>query len=325
LEGELAISLADFEAAQQRINPYIKNLPLLHSDYLSELTQADVWLKLESLQPTGSFKIRGALNKISSLTAVAKHRGIVTASAGNHALGVAYAIQSLGHIQADIFVPETAPQAKLAKLRRFPVTLHLAGQTYDEAQQAAAQFQQQRGAVEIPAYDDTAVMTGQGTIGLEIWQALPHTDIVLVPIGGGGLIAGISTAVSGLAPHCQVVGVQPTASPAAQLSFAHGRAIDPYAHEATIADGLAGGFGARPFALLQNNPPQIELASEWEIRQAVYTLVAQQQLICEPSGAIAIAPLWRGDWHVAGKTVVCVLSGGNLDPGLLREILIEFG
>lgn len=312
--------LAEFLQAKRRIRPYIHYTPLIYSNYLSELTGGDIWLKLENQQPTGSFKVRGALNKISQLSEAEKARGIVTASAGNHALGVAHAVTSLGLKQADIFVPETAPEAKLKKLRRFPVNLHLAGQTYEEAHQAANEFQARTGAVEIPAYDDVAVITGQGTISVEIMTNLPAAKLILVPVGGGGLVSGVATAVRHIKPSCHIVGVQPEASPAAQLSFAQNQAIDPYDHAPTIADGLAGGFGATPFKVLQANPPEIVLVSETQIRQAILALLTEHQLVIEPSGATAIAPLLAGAVDVVGKTAVCLLTGGNLAMDLLREI-----
>lgn len=317
------IELAEFLQAKRRIRPYLHYTRLIHSDYLSELTGGDIWLKLENQQPTGSFKVRGALNKVSQLSEAEKARGIVTASAGNHALGVAHAVTSLEWGQADIFVPETAPEAKLKKLRRFPVNLHLVGQTYEEAHQAANEFQARTGAVEIPAYDDLDVITGQGTIGVEIMTNLPAAQLILIPIGGGGLISGVATAVRHIKPSCHIVGVQPEASPAAQLSFAQNQAIDPYDHAPTIADGLAGGFGAKPFDLLRANPPEIVLVSEADIRQAILALLAEHQLVIEPSGATAVAPLLTDRVDVTGKTVVCILTGGNLAMNLLREIVTQ--
>lgn len=317
------IDLVDIFEAQRRIRPFIHHTLLIHSPYLSQLTGGDIWLKLENQQPTGSFKVRGALNRIGQLNAAEKARGIVAASAGNHALGVAHAVRSLGLGQADIFVPETAPDAKINKLRRFPVNVHLAGQTYEAAHQAAAAFAGQTGAVEIPAYDDLAVITGQATTGVEIVTELPACEVVIVPVGGGGLVAGVATAVRHINPSCRVIGVQPEASPAAQLSFAQDRAIDPFDHAPTIADGLAGGFGAAPFAVLRSHPPEIVLVSEGTIRRAVLALLAEHQLVIEPSGATAIAPLLTNDVDLAGKTAVCILTGGNLAMNLLREIVTQ--
>lgn len=315
------IELAEFLQARRCIRPFITHTPLIHSPFLSELSGGDVWLKLENQQPTGSFKVRGALNKISQLSDGEKARGIVAASAGNHALGVAHAVASLGQIQADIFVPQNAPDAKINKLRRFPVTLHVAGQTYEATHQAASDFKKQHGATDISAYDDRTVIIGQGTAALEIMADLPTCDLVILPVGGGGLLAGVTTAVRQIKPSCNIVGVQPEASPAAQLSFVQIKAIDPYDHAPTIADGLAGGFGATPFGLLRHNPPAIALASEADLRRAILALLREQQLVIEPSGAAAIVPLLTGGVDVVGKTAVCILTGGNLAIGLLQEIM----
>jgi threonine dehydratase len=310
--------------AGRRIAPFIQPTPLVRSAYLSAHTGADVWLKLECRQPTGSFKVRGALNKVGLLRPEEKARGIVTGSAGNHGLGVAFAAQSWGDVAADIFVQTNAPGAKVEKLRHFDVTLHLEGDTYAAAHQAAESFARETGATYVQAYDDVDVIAGQGTTGLEIMSELPETDLILVPIGGGGLIAGVATAAKTMYPGCRVIGLQPEASPAALLSLRDGIPYDPYDHQPTIADGLAGGFGATPFYLARTLIDQVLLASEAALRQAVFVLLDREQLVVEPSGAIAIAPLLDGTLDVEGKTVVCVLSGGNIATTLLRDILVEF-
>jgi threonine dehydratase len=326
------LRLQEVLAAAAVIRPYVNAVPMRRSGYLSERTGASVWLKLENGQPTGSFKIRGALNKLSHLTAAERERGIVAASAGNHGLGVAYAADKLAGrtagrgLTADIFVPETAPAAKVEKLRRFGVTLHLVGKTYDEAVLAARTFAERTGALEIPAYDDPVVIAGQGTIGLEILQERPETDVIRVPVGGGGMIAGISVVATAVHPDCRVIGVQPAASPAALLSLRDGVAYDPYEAEPTIADGLAGGFGEWPLRIGGPLIDRILLAGEGELRQAVYTLVDREQLVIEASGAAAIVPLLNGSLAgMEGRMVVCVLSGGNLPTGLLAEILAVRG
>ncbi len=310
--------------AQRRIAPFIQPTPLVRSAYLSAQTGADVWLKLECRQPTGSFKVRGAVNKVGLLTPEEKARGIVTGSAGNHGLGVAFAAQSWGDVSADIFVQANAPRAKVDKMRHFDVTLHLEGDTYEAAHRAAEAFARETGATYVQAYDDLDVIAGQGTTGLEILSDLPDTDLILVPVGGGGLIAGVATATKAMHPGCQVIGLQPEASPAALLSLRDGIPYDPYDHEPTIADGLAGGFGAMPFYVARTLIDQVLLASEADLRRATFTLLDREQLVVEPSGAIAITPLLNGVLDVEGKTVVCVLSGGNLATTLLSDILVEF-
>jgi threonine dehydratase len=319
------LNLTEVLRARQRIAPFVRPSRLRYSAALSELTGGRVWLKLECHQPTGSFKVRGALNKIGGLAPAERERVLVTASAGNHGLGVAYAAQSLGAIAATIFVPATAPRAKVEKLGRFAVRLHQEGGSYDDAVRLAHHFAEESGAVYVPAYDDLAVIAGQATIGLEIFDELPETEVVVVPVGGGGMIAGIATVAAHLAPECRVAGAQPEASPAAYLSLRDGVAYDPYDPEPTIADGLAGGFGALPLALAGSLIDSISLASEAELRRAIFTLLDQEQLVVEASGAVAICPLLNGSLEVAGKNAVCVLSGGNLDTALLSQILDEQG
>ncbi len=307
--------------ARNRIASYVQHTPLRHSKFLSRVSGADVWLKLESLQPTGSFKVRGALNKLMMLSEAEKSKGVVTASAGNHGLGLAYAAETLGFAGMTIFIPQTAPKAKVEKLQRYTVTLHQTGQSYEEAHQAAESFATQTGAQYLSAYDDVDVVMGQGTCGLEILLDLPRADMILVPTGGGGLLSGIALVAKAINPLIKIIGLQPEASPSAKLSLEQKYPLDPYDHEPTIADGLAGGFGAVPFYLASTLVEQILLYSEADIRQAVFTLVHQEQLIVEASGAIAIAPLLQNSALFEGQTVVCVLTGANIDAALLYEIL----
>jgi threonine dehydratase len=298
---------------------------LVRSTFLNERTGGDVWLKLECHQVTGSFKARGALNKVGLLSPDQRARGLVTGSAGNHGLGVAHAARSFGGLRADVFVPNSAPHAKVDRLRRMGAGVHLAGATYEDAHQAAEAFGRQSGAVYVQAYDDLDVIAGQGTIGLEIMDDLPAVDVVLVPIGGGGMVAGVATVCKTIHPGCRVVGVQPEASPAAWLSLRDGTPYDPCDHQPTIADGLAGGFGAMPFRIARTLIDEVLLVDEPALRQAVFALLDQEQLVVEASGAIAIAPLLSGTLKIGGLSVVCILSGGNLDSRLLRDILVEFG
>ena len=318
------LGLLPIYQAQQRIAPFVRRTPLLADAELSARTGGHVWLKLECQQVTGSFKARGAVNKVGLLSEAEKARGIVTGSAGNHGLGVALAARAWGGVVADIFVPNTAPTTKVNKLLQMGVHLHRVGDTYEDAHQAAEDYARARGATYIQAYDDVDVVAGQGTLGLEILSDLPQTDVVLVPIGGGGMVAGVATAVKGINPTCRVIGVQPEASPAALLSLRDGRPYDPYDHASTIADGLAGGFGAVPFLLAAALIDEIVLVSETAMRHAIYDLVDRHQLVVEPSGAAAVAPLLSGQLDVAGQRVVCILSGGNIATALLRDILAEF-
>jgi threonine dehydratase len=315
------LNINDLLRAQQRLRPWLAPTRLVRSGALSERCQADIWLKLECQQPTGSFKVRGALHKL--LTHPDASQPVVTASAGNHGLGVAYAASLLGRRGVTIFVPATAPAAKLAKLRRFRVNLQVTGQSYEDAHQAAEERAQATGALYLPAYDDLAVIAGQGSMALEVLTERPDLDLLLVPVGGGGLVAGALVASTTLAPAARVVGLQPTASPAALLSFREGRAIEVYEPEPTLADGLAGGFGRLPFALTHERL-EVLLAEEATIRRAIYTLIAEEQLVVEASGAIAIAPLLTGELDVRGQTVVAVLTGANIDAAVLCGVLDEY-
>ena len=316
--------LHDFVTAHRRISPHIRHTPLVPSRYLSQLCDADVWLKLDFLQPTGSFKVRGALNKLSLLAESGQFNGVVTASAGNHGLGVAYAAESLQLSPVTVFIPKNAPQSKRRKLAQYPVTVKEAGETYDAAHHAAETFAAETGAQYISAYNDVDVILGQGTCGLEIMMGLPSADILLVPTGGGGLVSGIALATKAINPGTDIIAVQPAASPAAKLSLAQGFPIDPYEHEPTLADGLAGGFGSIPFYLARTLIETVLVHSETEILRAVFTLLDREQLLVEASGAIAIAPLLADPARFAGKTVVCVLTGANIDSAVVADIVREY-
>jgi len=313
--------------AYGRISRHIRPTPLLYSHYLTDVSGARVWLKPECWQTTGSFKVRGALNKVGLLSTEQRARGIVTGSAGNHGLGVAYAARSAGEsgarVRADVFVPVTAPRTKVQKLVQLGAEVHETGRTYEDAHQAAERFAERSGALYISAYDDLDVIAGQGTVGLEIVRELPPADLILVPVGGGGLIAGVASVAKAMSSDLRVIGVQPQASPAALLSLRDGVAYDPYEHEPTIADGLAGGFGRTPFRLARQLIDDVLLASEAEIRRAIYVLLHQHQLIVEPSGAIAISPLLTGAPDFRGLNLVCVLTGGNIETALLHQVLDE--
>ncbi len=316
--------LHDFVTAHQRISPHIRHTPLIPSKFLSNLCDADVWLKLDFLQPTGSFKVRGALNKLTLLAESGKFNGVVTASAGNHGLGVAYAAEALQLSPVTVFIPKNAPQSKRQKLAQYAVTVKEAGETYEDAHQAAENFAVETGAQYISAYNDVDIILGQGTCGLEIMMGLSTADMLLVPTGGGGLISGVALAAKAVNPGTHIIAVQPAASPAAKLSLEQGFPIDPYEHEPTLADGLAGGFGSIPFYLARTLIETVLVHSESEIRQAVFTLLNREQLLVEASGAIAVAPLLTDPARFAGKTVVCVLTGANIDSSIVADIIREY-
>jgi threonine dehydratase len=302
---------------------YAWRTPLAESPALGQQVGGDVRLKLECWQRTGSFKVRGALARVAALVREGEMREIVTASAGNHGLGVAYAAQALGAPRVTIFVPETAVRAKLERLSAFDCEVRREGRDYDATHLLAQDYAHERGAFYLSAYDDPIVVAGQGTVGLEIVEEVPAVDIVVVPVGGGGLIAGTAMAVRAANPAARLIGVQPEASPAAYLSFRDGRAYETYDAGPTICDGLAGGFGQVPFQIARELVDEVLVVPEADVRAALRWLLAHEQLLVEGSGAIAVAPLLNGQLDAAGQQVVAILTGRNIDAAVLAGLLDE--
>ncbi len=311
------LTLADLERARATLRPHLAPTPVRRSHALRDRA---AWLKLECWQPTGSFKVRGALNLLAGLAAGERERGVVAASAGNHALGVAFAAQALGGIPATLFVPASAPRSKLEKLRAFPVDVRLAGRTYDDAYAAARAHAQDSGATYVHAFDDPRTAAGQGTLALELLEQLPELGSLVVPVGGGGLIAGGAVALRALRPGVRLVAVQPEASPALRESLRAGRPLLEYPAGPTLADGLAGGIGELLWLHRELVDEVVEIP-EGEIEEAIVALLADDQLVCEASGAIAAAALRGGRLaHLPGP-VVAVLTGANLDARVLSRLL----
>ncbi|HVO29612.1 MAG TPA: pyridoxal-phosphate dependent enzyme [bacterium] len=308
------VSAADVRAAAARIAPHLLRTPVLRSEGLGFA------LKLECRQVTGSFKARGALNKMLTMPPEERARGIVAASAGNHALGVAHACKVIGGgTRATVFVQGNASRAKIVKLSRYPVDVRLVGQTFEEAQAEAMKWAQETGATFVSAYDDPDVLAGQGTVGLEIAEDFPDADVVVVPTGGGALLGGIALAIREKHPRTRVVGVNPEASPSARESLAAGRALDPYHHGPTLALGLAGGFGKLGFEIAKEFVDEVVLVSEEEMARATAALIDAEQIIAEPSGIAAVAAILAE--KVRGARAVAVISGGNIDAATLRDVL----
>jgi threonine dehydratase len=318
------LSMAAILAARQALRSHIWPTPLVPSPALSRHAGGRVFLKLECWQRTGSFKVRGALNWAASLSPDRRSRGVVTASAGNHGLGVALAADAFGLLPAVVFLPESAAFNKVQQLIASGCDVRRAGADYDAAHALAEAYALEKGALYVSAYDDLAVIAGQGTVGLEILLDLPETDLLLVPIGGGGLIAGVAVAARALRPGIRIVGLQPEASPAAYLSLRDGRPYEAYPAGSTICDGLAGGFGRLPFAIARDLIDEVLLVPESAIRQALAWLLMHEQLLVEGSGAIAIAPLLTGQIPAAGLRVAAVLTGRNVDPNLVQSCLEEY-
>jgi threonine dehydratase len=315
------LSLNDIREAQEVLKPYVTCTPLVHSVYLSRLACANVYLKLENQQITNSFKVRGAFYKLLNLTRKEERMGIITASAGNHGQAVAYAAQKLG-FPAKIVVPNNTPHVKVEGIRKWGADLVLFGDCYDEAEAKAKALARKDSCAYISPYDDELIIAGHGTVGLEIVEAMSNVEVIVVPVGGGGLISGVSIAAKGLKSSVEIVGVQSEASPVMYESLKAGRIVDaPKA--ATIAEGLSGGIekDAFTFEIAKKYVHRMLLVKEATIRRAVYLLCVHEKLVVEGSGAAATAPMLEDKTLFKGKTVVCVITGGNIDEELLDDIL----
>jgi threonine dehydratase len=322
LNGERLLAPEEIDRAREKIRAYLVPTPLRRS---FALRPHDVWLKLECWQPTGSFKVRGALHHLLSLSEDERRRGIVAASAGNHALGVAWAAQALGgRVPVVLFVPENAPRAKLEKLRTFPVTVRETGATYEDAYDASLTYAEAEGAHYLHPYDDPLTAAGQGTVGLEILEQLPEVVQIVVPVGGGGLISAIAAAVKARRPDVRIVAVQPEASPSLSESFARGYALYRYPAGPTLADGVAGGIGDIVFAhraLID----EVVLVPETAIEETIAALLADDQVVAEGAGALGAAAVRCGLLRSDGRPVAVIVSGGNIDARHLARLLAERG
>jgi threonine dehydratase len=280
------------------------------------------YLKLECWQPTGSFKVRGALAAMSALSPPERRAGLVAASAGNHALGVAFAAQALGGaLRVTVFVPTSAPRAKVDKLRRFPIEVREEGRDYDEVVPLAERYARDTGARYVHAFEDRDTASGQGTAALELLEQLPDLGTLLVPVGGGGLIAGCATLLKARSPRVRIVAVQPSASPALAESIRQGRALLAYPAEPTLADGLAGGTGEIAFTH-RDLMDDVVTVSEDEIEDAIVALVKHDQVLAEGSGAVGVAALRSGRVRVSDeRPAVAIVTGGNIDARVLARLL----
>jgi threonine dehydratase len=312
-------TLADIEEAREALRNVSIHTPMEESRWLSGLADGPVLLKAENLQRTGSFKIRGAYLRISRLSDEERGNGVVAASAGNHAQGVALAAQMLG-IKATVFMPEGAPIPKEKATRGYGAEVRFHGHSVDEALVAAKAFSAETGAVLIHPFDHVDIVTGQGTCGLEILEQCPDVRTVLVPCGGGGLVAGIATAIKAVHPSLRVVGVQAEGAAAYPDSLAEGHPI-ALRSMSTMADGIAVGCpGDVPFRAIQQNVDEMVTVSEESLSRALLMLLERAKLVVEPAGAAAVAALL--DQPTRFETpVVAVLSGGNVDPLLLMRVI----
>lgn len=314
------VSLEDVVHAQGSIAGLAVRTPLIHAHALGHLLGAEVYLKPEMLQRAGSFKLRGALTKIASLSASERARGVIAASAGNHAQGVAMAAARMG-IPAVVVMPTTAPHTKVAASRAYGAEVICHGASYHEAHDLALQLARERGLTLIPAFDDPHVIAGQGTVGLEIMDDLPSFDTVIVPVGGGGLIAGIAVAVRARRPNVRIVGVQSERAPAVARSLAAGApvSVEP---GPTIADGIAVERpGDLPFDIIKQFVDAMVTVGEAHLASAIALLAQRAKLVAEGAGAAPLAAVLAGAERVVERTVVLVLSGGNIDLEDLAAVL----
>ncbi|CAM3789221.1 threonine ammonia-lyase [Bordetella sputigena] len=319
------IDLSAIQSAHQRLQGQVLNTPFSHSRTLSDMLGAEVWLKFENLQFTASFKERGALNRMLNLDATERARGVIAVSAGNHAQGVAYHAQRMG-IPAVIVMPRFTPTVKVANTRRFGAEVVLAGDTFDDAKAHGYVLARERGLTMIHPYDDPDVIAGQGTIALEMLQARPDLDTLVVPIGGGGLISGIAVAAKAIKPDIEIVGVQTERFPS-MYEATRGLTL-PYG-QYTIAEGIAvRSPGELTQEIVARHVSRIELVSEGDIEHAIVVLLEIEKTVVEGAGAAGLAAMLRDraqdDERFSGKRVGLVLTGGNIDPLMLGE-LIERG
>jgi len=316
--------LEKINQARQRISDVAVNTPFSYAPFLSEQTGVDVYLKKENLQMTGAFKLRGAFNKIASLSENERAKGVVAASAGNHAQGVAYSAQHFG-IKAVIVMPDSTPLTKISGVRHFGAEVILAGSNYDEAYAYATKYGEENGLVFVHPFEDEEVIAGQGTVALEILEEASDLDAIIVPVGGGGLISGIAAAIKGNNPNIEVIGVSASGAPAMKNSFDAKRPIDSVSVR-TIADGIAV-RDCSPITLnyILETVDTFITVDDREIASAILFLLEKQKLVVEGAGAVGVAALMHKKLpHLEGKKVAVVLSGGNVDVTLL-SVIIEKG
>jgi len=302
--------LYDFMEARERLNTVITKTKLIYSNIFSNETGNDVYIKPENLQRTGAFKIRGAYNKIAKLTEEEKKRGVIAASAGNHAQGVALAAQKLG-IKAVIVMPKHTPLIKVEATKRYGADVILTGEVYDEAYEYAKKLQEKEGYTFVHPFDDEDVIEGQGTIALEVLDELPNADIILVPIGGGGLISGIASAAKLKNPLIKIIGVEPEGA-ASALEARKNKHVVELAEANTIADGTAvKKIGEITFDYIEKYVDDIVTVSDYELMAAFLILVEKHKIVAENSGILSVAGLKK--LNVKGKKIISIISGGNID------------
>lgn len=328
MEKILKIKLDEFKKAQENLNSIINQTNLIYSDYFSKLAKNEIFLKPENLQLTGSYKIRGAYNKISSLSNKQKRKVLIAASAGNHAQGVALAAKKL-QAKATIIMPSTTPLIKIKATQDLGAKVILYGNCYDDAYKEAKRLARKRKYIFIHPFNDKKIIAGQGTIGLEILEDLPEVDIVIVPIGGGGLISGIALAAKSINPKIKIIGVEPEGACAMKKSCEQNKRVSLDLVN-TIADGVAvKEVGTLTYPIVKKYVDRIITVSEAEIMEAFLMLLEKHKLLAEPAGVLSLAVFFNKKLQIKNKKIVSLISGGNIDiqtiAGLVTRGLIKLG
>ena len=312
------ITLDKIKDAKNVLKSIIRETDMIYAQNIME--NSNIYLKTENLQVTGSFKVRGASYKIANLPEEEKSKGVIACSAGNHAQGVALASQKSG-IKATIFIPATAPISKVEATKKFGAEIKLIDGVYDDAYKAAVEYQKETNGTFVHPFDDVDVIAGQGTIGLEILEQLPDVEAVIVPIGGGGLIAGVAYAIKQLKPDCKVYGVQSQGAGSMYQSFINKKVLElPTVN--TFADGTAVKRpGDLTFELCQKYVDDIITVTDDEIASAILTLMEKQKIVAEGAGALSVAAAMFNKLPIKGKKTVCVVSGGNIDVNIISRVI----
>jgi len=311
----------DIVKCRERLNPWIIKTPVVESETLSEITGKRVYLKLETLQKTGAFKFRGAMNYLLTLTPDLRKKGVITASSGNHGLGMSLGSKLLG-VKCTVVMPLRAPLTKQERAKKYGAKVVLYGDSYDEAAAYAKHLAEREDSAYVPSFNNPSIMEGQGTILAEIASELPDVDTVIVPIGGGGLIAGLLLAKEDLGLNCNIIGAEPEGAASMKASLEAGKLVTLDSLE-TIADGVAvKTVGDLTFKVVSQKRPDIVIVSDEEIKRAQKLMLTQAKVLSEPAGAVSVAALLSPNLSPENpEKVVCVITGANLDEEGLRELL----
>jgi threonine dehydratase len=314
------INYDSIKSSENRIRKYIYNTPLEKSLYLSS-DNKQVYLKLENQQRLKTFKLRGAFSKLTSLSKKDREEGVITISSGNHGASISYSSKILGDIKSTVIVPKNTPQSKIEKIKYYGAEILLMGENYDEAHIKGLEYLKNSNQIFVDSCSDIEVICGQGTIANEILEANPDIDVIVVPIGGGGLITGVSIAAKAIKPSIKIVGVQTAACPAMVESMKDKTCYIEYPSKPSICEALIGGVGEIPFELSNYCIDDILLVEENDIKKALIELINREKVISEPSGAVSYGAIMSYPEYFENKNTAVIISGGNLDFELLKKIL----